>query len=262
MPELPEAEANRRRLAEGALHRTVERVRLGRDTRHFELPRKAERDRFEGRRFTETRRHGKLVFIGSATGPWIAVHLGMTGSLRVWDDDGEAPSHLRIVFEMEGGRRFGFRCPRKLGWVRVTEDVDAFVEAQGLGPEITAIGARDFARRVGSSRGAIKSALLDQKKVAGVGNLWSDEVLFQTGVMPDARADRLPEGRIDEIRRALQRILDRVMDAGADYDRLPDDWLIHARKDGATCPRCGGRLKKKTVGGRSAYHCPDHQEGA
>jgi formamidopyrimidine-DNA glycosylase len=260
MPELPEAEANRRRIEAGALNRTVEAVRLGADTAHVDLPAKAERDRLEGRRFTEARRYGKLVFAGAKSGPWIAVHLGMTGSLRVYDEAEGAPDYARIMIAFEGDRRLAFRCPRKLGWVKVIDDPGAFVAEEGYGPDALQIRQADFAARLG--RGAVKPALMDQAKVAGIGNLWSDEILFHSDTAPDARAADLSEARVGELFAAMHRLFGGALQVHADYSALPGDWLVHNRTEGADCPRCGGTIAKKKVGGRTAYYCPGHQKAA
>jgi len=262
MPELPEAEANRARVEAGALNRTIEAVTLGADTTHVDLPPPGDRRALVGRQLTEARRHGKMIFAGSRSGPWIAVHLGMTGTLRVWDEPEGTPDHARITLAFEGTRRLSWLCRRKLGWVKVVEDPDAFVAAEGYGPDALAISEQDFAARVGRGRGAVKPALMDQKKVAGIGNLWSDEILFQTGTAPDARMTDLPEGRVGALFEATGRLLRRGVEVGADYAALPSDWLLHNRTEGAECPRCGGTIAKKTVGGRSAYHCPGHQKAA
>lgn len=137
MPELPEAEANRRRIAASCLNRTIVSVR-----------------------------HGKVVLAGSRGGPWIAVRLGMTGSLRPHGPDDPAPDFARLVTAFEGGTRLALRCPRKLGSVEVAEGPDAFVAAAGLGPDALDIDRETFASRIGTTRGAVKSALMAQDKIA------------------------------------------------------------------------------------------------
>lgn len=263
MPELPEAEANRRRIEASCLNRTIEAVRLGNDTDHVDLPDAQARARLEGRQFTEARRHGKAIFAGSKSGPWIAVSLGMTGSLRPFDAADVRPDHARLVVEFEGDRRLAFRCPRKLGWVEVVDDPADYIAARDLGPDAMEIDVDTFANRVGGSRGAIKSALMNQKKLAGIGNLWSDETLFRTGIRPDRIASDLPRGRIDALFEEMRRVLAAVSETDMDYSRLPDAWLIAHRDAGAQCRHCGkGRIEKAKVGGRSAYYCPAHQSGA
>lgn len=261
MPELPESDAARRRIADHCLNRTIEGFDLG-EVSHVELPSEAERERLVGTQFSTTRRHGKYIFAGTQGGPWLHVHLGMSGSLRVYDEGEEPPDFARITVRFEGGRRLAFRDPRKFGVVALVEDVDDFVQDKGLGPDAMEIGDNAFAQVIGNTRGAVKSALLSQQKLAGVGNLWSDETLYRVGVMPDATACDLDSKTVSHLHRAMQDIMGLVMEKNADYSQLPRDWLIHNREDGAECPRCGGTITKKTVGGRTAYHCPDHQEGA
>ena len=258
MLELPESDAARRRIADHCLHRTIAAITLG-EVSHVDVPDQSTLDRLVGTQFRATRRHGKYIFAGTHGGPWLHIHLGMSGSLRVYDDGDTAPDYARITVEFEGTRRLAFRDPRKFGTTAVIDDVDAFIAAKGLGPDAMEIGDNAFAQVIGGTKGAVKSALLDQSKLAGVGNLWSDEALFRCGIMPDARASDLAADRIARLHRAVQDIMGHVMAKNADYSQLPRDWLIHHREDGTDCPRCGGTITKKKVGGRTAYHCPDHQ---
>lgn len=261
MPELPECEAARQRIASGALHRTIKEFVLG-EVSHMDLPGEAERERLMGTQFTRTRRHGKNIFVGSVDGPWLNVHLGMSGSIRVMDDSEDLADFIRFSVKFEGGQSLHFRDPRKFGRISLVEAVDDVIEAKELGPDALEIGSNDFADAVGTTRGAIKSALLNQRKLAGVGNLWSDEVLFQTGIAPSERACDLESEQITALHQALQDILNAVVETDATYSELPGDWLIHHRADGEDCPRCAAPLSKKTVGGRTSYFCPDHQVGA
>jgi formamidopyrimidine-DNA glycosylase len=260
MPELPDCEAARNRIAEVAHNRTIEGFAMG-EVSHFDLPSMAERDRFIGTQFTRTRRHGKSIFAGSVDGPWLHIHLGMFGSIRVLEEDEDLADYIRLTAEFEGGQRLHFRDSRKFGRISVIEDVDAFIDDKGLGPDMQTIGDNVFAETIGKTRGAIKSALLNQKKLAGVGNLWSDEALFQSDIDPETQADALEAEQVQTLYRALQDILKAVVVTNATYTELPEDWLIHHRENGATCPRCGGTVSKKTVGGRTSYFCPDHQVG-
>ncbi|SHH66872.1 Fpg/Nei family DNA glycosylase [Marivita hallyeonensis] len=261
MPELPECEAARKRIADGALNRTIEGFSLG-EVSHVELPSEEDRARFIGTQFTRTRRHGKYIFIGSKDGPWLHIHLGMAGSVRVMENDADLADYIRFTVEFEGGTRLHFRDPRKFGKVTVVEDVDDFIADKGLGPDALEIGDNAFADTIGKTRGAVKSALLSQKKLAGVGNLWADETLYRTGIDPDATANTLEQAKVSEMHANMQSILQAVVDTNATYAKLPDDWLIHHREEGEACSRCDGTIAKKTVGGRTSYYCPEHQAGA
>ena len=264
MPELPEAEANRLRVERDCLHRTIEAAEPGDDVSYIELPGDNERARLVGRQFTRTHRHGKLIFAGSESGPWICVHLGMSGSLRPFDEGAEngggPPDYTKFVIRFEGERRLAFSCPRKLGWVRVVDSPEAEIARIGFGPDALEIGREAFAEVIGTSRGAIKSALIEQTKLAGVGNLWSDEILYRVGVDPERKGTDLSDSQLGDAYDAMHNILHAVVDTQADYTKLPDDWLIHTRDEGAECPRCGGEIVRTKVGGRSAYHCTRHQK--
>ncbi|WP_179381453.1 Fpg/Nei family DNA glycosylase [Jannaschia marina] len=262
MPELPEVEALRRRIEDGALHRTIARVRPGNDTAHIEVPDAAGRKRLEGRQFSRATRHGKYLFAGSDGGPWLALHMGMAGSVRLYDDGDAQPDYARLIVEFEGDRRLAFRDPRKFGWARVIDAPEDEIAARDLGPDALAIDAETFAQRIGQSRGAVKSALMAQEKLAGVGNLWADETLYQTGTHPETRGTDLGDGKLSDLHTAMRRILTGVCDTNATYSDLPDAWLIHRRETGRACSRCDGTLTSEKVGGRTSYFCPSHQERA
>lgn len=259
MPELPEAEANRQRIADQCLNRTIEAAEPGDNVSYIDLPGDNERRRLVGHRLTQTHRHGKLVFAGSQSGPWICIHLGMSASLQPYDEGEEPPDHTKFLIRFEGDRRLAFRCPRKLGWLRVVDSPDAEIARIGFGPDALNIEKREFIDLLGGSNGAVKSALIDQHKLAGIGNLWSDEILYRTGIMPDRKASGLDAKALSRVHMTMQAILTAVVETGATYAELPDDWLIRHRGKGKTCPQCGGTITMKKVGGRSAYHCPDHQ---
>ncbi|NVD44198.1 DNA-formamidopyrimidine glycosylase family protein [Qipengyuania atrilutea] len=260
MPELPESDQARRVIEEQCLNRTIESAELGSDTGYIDLPGDNERGRLIGRQFTETTRHGKYIFAGSKTGPWIVVHLGMSGKLVAFDAPDDPPDYTKFLIAFEGDRRLAFRCPRKLGSLTVIDDPESFIADKKLGPDALKITCEEFTEAIGSSRGAVKSALISQTKLAGVGNLWSDEVLYRTGILPDRDGTDLSEAKLAEMHGALQDILRQVLKVHAVYSELPNDWLIHGRKIGADCSLCSGSIVKQTIGGRSAYHCDTHQE--
>ncbi|MEM9795254.1 MAG: DNA-formamidopyrimidine glycosylase family protein [Pseudomonadota bacterium] len=259
MPELPEVEALRRRVENGALNRTIERVDLGNDTSHIDLPGPKDRTRLGGTQFTEARRHGKYLFAGSKSGPWLALHMGMAGSVRVYDAADGNPDYARLIVTFEGERRMAFRDPRKFGWAKLVETPEDEIAAHHLGPDALEVSADAFAERLSGGRGAVKSALLNQSKVAGIGNLWADETLYQTGIHPDTKTSDLTDEQIHDIYEASRRILTGVCDVDAHYAKLPDAWLIHRRQTGRTCSRCDGEIESKKVGGRTSYFCPKHQ---
>ena len=259
MPELPESDAARLVIDRECLNRTITAVEPGDDVTYIELPGDNARQRLVGRQFTQTDRHGKYIFAGSKTGPWLMVHLGMTGKLIAFDAPADPPDYTKLLITFEGERRLAFRCPRKLGRAAVVDSPDAFIAEGGYGPDALEISREAFVETIGSSRGALKSALMSQSKIAGIGNLWSDEIGFHLGLDPETKGSDLDEETLDTMFDTMRRILKAVLDTEATYSKLPDDWLIRHRKNGASCPRCNGEIAKKKVGGRSAYYCRSHQ---
>ena len=260
MPELPESDMMRRVIERDCLNRTVESVDLGDDTRSVDLPSDNARERLIGRQFTETRRHGKYIFAGSKTGPWMVVHLGMTGKLIAFDTPEPAPGYTKLLISFEGNRRLAFRCPRKLGSVEIIDEPDAYVAEKKLGPDALEISDETFRDVIGSSRGAVKSALISQHKLAGIGNVWSDEILYRVGVHPKKTGADLSDETLDTAFDAMRDILHTVLDNKADYAKLPDDWLVRHRKTDVECPKCDGTIATTKVGGRTAYFCEKHQK--
>ncbi|WP_373355835.1 Fpg/Nei family DNA glycosylase [Pseudoroseicyclus sp. CXY001] len=257
MPELPAAEAMRRRVEAGALHRTITGATVT-DLGPMHMPSAAELERLTGTRFTAARRYGKYVFIGSASGPWLVISLGMTGTIRTYDESEGAPDHAKLTVTFEGERRLAYICPRKFGDTYLAESPEAFVAEHGLGPDALEVSREDFIARLSPSKTAVKTAMIDQNRIAGIGNLWSDEALYRVGLRPDVPANTLKDNSLGALHAAIRDILTEAIDAGDPPD-FPEDWLATRRKPGAACGRCEGTIEKKTIGGRSAYFCPTHQ---
>lgn len=256
MPELPDVEIFRRVLADGGLHRRVASVDLRdpdtlRDARPADLE-----DALVGRTFESAGRHGKVAFACVRGGGVLAIHFGMTGFLAIAGRDEPDTDHARLAIAFRGGTRLLFDDTRRFGWVEIADGVEAYVERAGLGPDALAIEAEAFAALVGGSRATIKAALMDQDRIAGIGNVYSDEILFAARIAPHARAADLGTDRIDRLFAAMRTVLEEAIAAGADPGRMPADWLTPHREAGERCPRCGETLAHERVSGRTAWFCP------
>lgn len=261
MPELPDVEVFKRYLDSTALHKKIEAVSV-KDRDLLEgVAAQSVRDRLLGRELSSSRRHGKYLFAEVEGEGWLVLHFGMTGFLKYYKREEAAPEHVRLLLEFANGYQLAYDCQRKFGMVGWTEDVDGFVEEKGMGPDPLAsdLDLRQFRDRLHGRRGAIKPTLMNQKVLAGIGNVYSDEILFQAGVHPERKIPSLGDDEVEEIYRALVRVVAAAIDAQADPERLPRGYLLPHREEGAECPRCGGTLRKKTVSGRSAYFCEEHQ---
>lgn len=258
MPELPDAEVFRTVVERTALHRRIARMDL-RDAGRLKGARPKDLATLEGRTFDRARRHGKMVFAVPRQGPCLVMHFGMTGFLAAYRDETDEPGHPRLVIDFRGGGHLAFDNQRKFGWVELAEGPEAYLEEEGIGPDALDVALDDFVARIGASAGAVKSVLMDQRKVAGIGNVYSDEILFQARTAPHARADRLGEKHLGGLRQTMRRVLSKAVAVEADRSRMPRGWLTPRRGEGEPCPRCGGEIATRRVGGRTAHWCPSCQ---
>jgi formamidopyrimidine-DNA glycosylase len=216
-------------------------------------------DTLVGRTLTETHRHGKHVFARYAENGWIALHFGMTGRLRYYDGD-DHPEYAYVRLRFENGAHLAFVCPRKLGRVRFVDSPDAFVQHKELGPDAYRADFDTVRERLAGRRGTIKGALLNQKILAGLGNIYADEVLYQIGVHPRTTVKALSEERLRALYDAMHTVLDAAIDAEADPTALdPERFMLPHRYDDERCPATGVPLETEQVSGRTAYFSPERQ---
>ena len=260
MPELPEVETYTRYFARHALGQRIERVDV-RDERILDGVRKETFVRkLTGRTFTEVRRHGKHLFANAET-TWLHLHFGMTGDLASYRDAAKEPRFAKIIFAFEGGAYLAFEDMRLFGLANLVDDPDAFIAERRLGvdPLDRSFTYARFASLLERRRGAIKSLLMSQDVIAGLGNLYVDETLYQTGIHPRRPVDRLTDAEKRAVHTTMRRILREVIARHGREAELPTRYLYHHRELGTRCPRCGGTIKRAVVFGRTTYFCGKHQ---
>lgn len=257
MPELPDVEHFRRYLKRYVKGRQVRTVEVNdpdvlKNTRPQSLGRA-----LKGRRFTEPERHGKWLLARTGS-PTLLLHFGMTGTLDWTGDPDGRHEHDRVVFHLSGGD-LRYRIQRKFGGIWLAKSQDDEGEIMGpLGPDADDLGRHDVEDLLAGRRGAVKSTLMNQELVAGIGNELSDEILWTARIHPARRlTDFSPKDR-DDLYEAMRDVLGRSKRRGC----IPREagWFNSVRRrDGAPCPRCGAPVEKGTVGGRTAYWCPSCQ---
>jgi len=256
VPELPDVETFKRYVDSTCLHHRIRKVEVNAPRMLKGVSVRDLHTALEGSEFSKTRRHGKNLLIRVKGGPWLHLHFGMSGMLEYAKDTGEKPAHTHLLVHFANGYRLGGIWQRRLGRIGLVDNPEAFVEAQDLGPDALGVGLRTLKQMLRGRRGGLKSALMDQSLIAGIGNIYSDEILFQSGIRPDARASDLSDARMGALHRALRHVLRIAIARQADPDRLPASWLLPHRYRGAKCPRCGASVKQLHVSGRTSYFCP------
>lgn len=254
MPELPEVESFKRYIEAGSLRRPVVSVEVRNRIVLGAMEPGELRKKVEGAMFLSLRRHGKYLFLELSSDGWLTWHFGMTGEPVLFPDR-EEPRFPRVLFHFSDGT-LAFDDPRMLGRIGWTATAEEFVRRKGLGPDALSISRKEFVERFGQVRGAIKPALMDQHRMAGVGNIYADEVLFQSRVDPRAEAWALSREDLEAMYRSMKRVLRLSIERGTDFSRFPRTYLLHHRHKGASCPGCGGTVDTVTLGGRTTYFCP------
>jgi formamidopyrimidine-DNA glycosylase len=185
----------------------------------------------------------------------------MTGDLAYYRDAEEEPRFAKIVFAFDGGAHLAFEDMRLFGLAELIDSPDALIRDRGLGPDPLdpSFTFARFAALLARRRGAIKSLLMSQEIIAGLGNLYVDEILFQTSIHPRRAVDRLREPESRAIFTTMRRILREAIARGERGTDLPHSYLFNHRETGERCPRCGGTIRRTVVFGRTTYFCGAHQ---
>jgi formamidopyrimidine-DNA glycosylase len=283
MPELPEVETARRLIADLALQRRIAGVGdadvfVCRPHSPGEL-----RAALTGRVLTAAHRRGKAIWCETsgpdgpagpgqdpgavhdpALGPILGIHLGMAGRIVVTSKDGwvaeggdppgrdaqpRKPEWDRFTLEFADGGRLALFDKRRLGRIQLNPDIGA------LGPDAGEVGPDAFRALITKGTIAVKARLLDQSKIAGIGNLLADEMLWQAKIPPATPVDRLRPRDPGRLYRAMRSVLESAVAYGGAHTGD----VIAARRPGRRCPRCGAAMVHGTVGGRSTWWCSREQ---
>jgi formamidopyrimidine-DNA glycosylase len=258
VPELPEVETYRRFFAAHASGKAVRDVVVPDPAIVRNTSPRSVGTVLRGRRFEQPGRHGKWL-VCPAGGPALLFHFGMTGDL-IWS--GDEPSrhrHDRMVLVFDDGE-LRYRNMRRLGGVWLARDeVELYGLLGGLGPDALNLDRDRFRERLSRRRGGVKAALMDQRFVAGVGNLVADEILWQARIHSRRRVEDLDARERARLFRSLRRVLREAVQE-PDYLEKRKRWLGHVRGlPGARCPRCRTPLERAVVAGRTTYFCPSCQ---
>jgi formamidopyrimidine-DNA glycosylase len=262
MPELPDVELYKRYLDRHALRQTIADVAVNDARILHDLPAETFVARLRGNRLESSRRHGKHLLVRLERGGWLTLHFGMTGSLVHFRDGDDDPPYDRVRFDFAGGGHLAYVNRRMLGRVGLTEDADAFIQAEELGPDALdpALDLEALARALAGRRRDVKSVLMDQALIAGIGNIYADEILFQARLHPQTPASSLDERQraalFEQIRAVLETAIERGAGAEQFLERLPEHYLLPHRDKGGKCPRCGAAIATLKSGGRTSYFCP------
>jgi formamidopyrimidine-DNA glycosylase len=262
MPELPDVEGFKRYLDSTSLHQVVKTATVFDERVVQGVSPATLRGRVEGSELTGSRRHGKYLFAGLSGGGDLVLHFGMTGSLEYRAAPGPQPEHVRFSLRFTNGAELSYVNVRRLGRISYTDDPADFIEEHELGPDALDDGLdrAAFVRAFRGRTGSIKAALMNQSILAGIGNEYSDEILFQTGIDPRTPVNKLSENTLGDMYGVMRRVMRTAADHGGAVAELPRKWLLPRLQSGDDACPCGGTVEKATVSGRTAHFCPECQK--
>jgi len=261
MPELPDVEAVARHLRGAVAGRRITRVEVVDRTVVRSPGIRTFARRLRGRRIRAIGRRGKYLLVYLSGDAVLVGHLRMTGDFVVTSRKAPRPPHTRLVLGMDGVD-VRFIDQRRFGHVDLLDapKLETFAGLRSLGVEpLTAAFSVDALRRMlAHRRGSLKAFLLRQDRIAGIGNIYADEVLFEARLHPARQLRTLHVAEITALHRSIQTVLRQAIAAlsrrGAAVGRL-----VAVREPGGRCPRCGRALRIATIGGRTTYFCPHCQ---
>jgi formamidopyrimidine-DNA glycosylase len=285
MPELPEVETIRRQLEPEVVGRRIERLEVL-DERWSRpvAPQDLERE-VSGRTIAALKRRGKYLLMGLDGGVTLVMHLRMTGNLLLVGGDGliaavdrrvyepgEEDRYLRARFRLDDGRELRFSDARRFGEAFLLDDglvESRFAGRVGIEPLSAEFSAETLGKIAAGRTIPLKSFLLDQSGVAGIGNIYADEALFRARLHPLSPAGSMKQQHLEALREGVREALLAGIDGGGasidDYrdsrgepGAMQDEFLVHTR-EGEPCPRCGETISRIVLGGRSTYYCPGCQ---
>jgi formamidopyrimidine-DNA glycosylase len=247
MPELPEVEMFKRYGEKHFLNRKILKVEID-DPRVVSVEPEAFKNLYN-EEIVALGRRGKYVY-GTTTKKdlFLTLHFGMTGYLKTYDRKEERPKGTRVSFELEDGF-MAWVNPRKFGRVGLTDNVYSFFSEKNFGEDALTILREDFLKIFGKTKGPIKSRLMDQKNVAGIGNIYADEILFQCGIHPEKDASQISEKVFEEIYGMMQEVFNMAIKHKALYRTYPERYLLFDRTEKRQNPP----LSIIKVGGRTTY---------
>lgn len=270
VPELPEVENVARSLQGLLVGRTITGVSVGWERNIAHPAVKEFKEQIAGRRIEAVGRRGKYVLISLDEGCML-VHLKMSGNLRVLDGDEPMHPHVRVVFDLDDGRQLRFRNQRKWGRIYLVRDIEQVTGNLGPEPLADDLTLEEFCALLSRRSGRLKSLLLNQQFITGLGNIYANEVLFAARLHPERRAGSLTREEQVDLYHAIREVLTRAIDAGGttlddggyanaagEAGRFQVELAVHGRA-GKPCAVCGTLIERMVVGARSAYYCPGCQ---
>lgn len=255
MPELPEVNNFTRYFNETSLGKTIERVEVHDDKIIRNMPGNVFADALNGRTIKDSIRRGKYLFAQLDNGHDLLLHFGMTGDLNYYTAPEDRGRFERFALHYTDGDILGFDDPRKFARILYLEDREAYIEDIKLGPDALVVETGYLIEKMAGKKGSIKGFLLNQSILAGVGNLYADEICYQCRLYPGLGLDQLTAKEKQQLAKTTIDIMSRAAAEAPYYKDYPEDWFWQVwREEGKPGPEGIGEVVVTKVAGRSTYY--------
>jgi len=257
MPELPEVETFKRYLDKTSLKQLITGTQVT-DNRILNTDENYLRKSLKGKKFELSTRHGKylLVYLKPR---YLVMHFGMSGDLEYFDKNESPPKFSKVIFQFSNGFNLAYISIRMFGKVAIANSIEEFIENKKLGPDAYKMTLEEFEEAVQRRSAIAKNALLNQSFIAGIGNIYSDEILFRTKIHPKTNINSLSESKIKELFVNIKEVLEYGIKKKGDLSTYSNGFLIPHRKKEEKCPICSSDITRFEISGRHGFFCPSCQ---
>ncbi|TFF84310.1 MAG: DNA-formamidopyrimidine glycosylase [Promethearchaeota archaeon] len=258
MPELPEVETYKRYFESTSLGKQINRVKV-RDSRILELEEKDFIKNLQEKTFKSVIRHGKYLFI-KFDSSYLVMHFGMTGDLEYYAINREEPKYSKVLFEFTNNHVLSYISIRMFGKLDIADDVKNYLKEKKLGPDALKMSFEDLTNSLKRRTTNIKTALMNQEIVCGIGNIYSDEIIFRTNINPLTKINRLEEKQLRALFSNIKDVLQYGIEKKGELSTYSDKFLIPHRNRDDFCPVCHTKIKRYEILGRHGFFCPSCQK--
>ena len=257
MPELPEVETFKRYLDKTSLKQLIIDVKVT-DDRILNTEETHLRKSLKGKKFESSTRHGKYLLV-HLNPQYLVMHFGMSGDLEYYDNKNNPPKFSKVIFQFDNGFSLAYISIRMFGKVSVANSIEEFIENKKLGPDAYKMTLEEFLEAVQRRSAIAKNALLNQSFIAGIGNIYSDEILFRTKIHPKTNINSLGDNKVKELFVNIKEVLEFGIKKKGDLSTYPNEFLIPHRKKEEKCPICNSDITRFEISGRHGFFCPSCQ---
>ncbi len=258
MPELPEVETFKRYLDKTSLKQLIRKI-IVTDNRILKIDKSYLKKSLEGKTFESSTRHGKYLFV-YLNPKYLVMHFGMTGDLEYFNKKDNNPKFSKVIFQFNNDFNLAYISTRMFGKVDIADTIEKFIKNKKLGLDAYKMSFEEFKEAVHKRTAIIKNAFLNQSFIAGVGNIYSDEILFSSKIHPKAKINSLGESKIKELFKNIKDILKVGIEKQGDFSSYPDNFLIPNRKKEGRCPICDTEITRFELAGRHGFFCSNCQK--